>query len=133
MPRELITIQIGQCGNQLGCKFWDMALSEHAQYSSSKYFDDSMSSFFRNVSSAGENAQEIPLGNGRKEMQWLRARAVLVDMEESVLNETLSGPLGELFDSRQLIKDVSGSGNNWAHGHCVYGPKYEEKILDTIQ
>ena len=133
MPRELITIQVGQCGNQLGCKFWDMALSEHAQYSSSGCFDDSMSSFFRNVSSAGEKAQEIPLGDGRQEMQWLRARAVLVDMEESVLNETLSGPLGELFDSRQMIKDVSGSGNNWAHGHCVYGPKYEAKILDTIR
>ena len=29
-------------------------------------------------------------------------------------NETLNGPLGELFDGRQLIKDVSGSGNNWA-------------------
>ena len=30
MPRELITIQVGQCGNQVGCKFWEMALKEHA-------------------------------------------------------------------------------------------------------
>ena len=30
MPRELITVQIGQCGNQIGCKFWEMALKEHA-------------------------------------------------------------------------------------------------------
>ena len=22
--------QVGQCGNQIGCRFWDMALKEHA-------------------------------------------------------------------------------------------------------
>ena len=51
---------------------------------------------------------ELPLGNGDTPLEWLRARAILVDMEEGVLNETLNGPLGELFDGRQLIKDVSG-------------------------
>jgi hypothetical protein len=49
MPRELITIQIGQCGNQIGCRFWDHALKEHAFNSSGGVFDDSMGSFFRNV------------------------------------------------------------------------------------
>jgi len=40
-------------------------------------------------------------------------QAVLVDMEEGVLSEVMRSPLGELFDSQQFIKDVSGSGNNW--------------------
>lgn len=40
-------------------------------------------------------------------------QAVLVDMEEGVVNEILQGPLREVFDSTQLITDVSGSGNNW--------------------
>lgn len=31
MGREIITIQIGQCGNQIGRQFWSMALKEHAQ------------------------------------------------------------------------------------------------------
>ena len=22
MPREIITVQVGQCGNQIGCRFW---------------------------------------------------------------------------------------------------------------
>lgn len=35
-------------------------------------------------------------------------------MEEGVVNEIVNkGPLVELFDSKQLITDVSGSGNNW--------------------
>ena len=27
--RELITIQIGQCGNQMGAKFWEVISDEH--------------------------------------------------------------------------------------------------------
>ena len=44
----------------------------------------------------------------------VRAQAVLVDMEEGVVSELLRGPLSEVFDHRQLITDVSGSGNNWS-------------------
>jgi tubulin epsilon len=62
----------------------------------------------------------------------LKARAVLVDMEEGVLNNLLKGDLADLFDQRQFLSDVSGSGNNWAHGHEVYGPKYYDDILDKI-
>jgi tubulin epsilon len=54
MPRELITIQVGQCGNQIGHRFWDLALKEHAEHAKrtkNSLFDDSLSSFFRNVDS----------------------------------------------------------------------------------
>lgn len=43
----------------------------------------------------------------------LNPQAVLVDMEEGVVNEILQGPLRDVFDSTQLLTDVSGSGNNW--------------------
>jgi len=40
-------------------------------------------------------------------------QAVVIDMEEGVVNEILKGPLRDVFDCQQLITDVSGSGNNW--------------------
>jgi tubulin epsilon len=43
MPRELITVQVGQCGNQIGCKFWELALKEHAAYNPSGVYDDAIS------------------------------------------------------------------------------------------
>lgn len=43
----------------------------------------------------------------------LDLQAVLVDMEEGVVNQVLQGALREVFDSAQLLTDVSGSGNNW--------------------
>lgn len=43
----------------------------------------------------------------------LDLQAVLVDMEEGVVNQVLQGALREVFDTAQLLTDVSGSGNNW--------------------
>lgn len=51
MPREIVTVQVGQCGNQVGLRFWELALREHAQYNKSGIYDEALSSFFRNVDS----------------------------------------------------------------------------------
>ena len=29
MPREIVHIQAGQCGNQIGAKFWEIISDEH--------------------------------------------------------------------------------------------------------
>lgn len=34
---------------------------------------------------------------------------------------------------KQCVSDVSGSGNNWAHGHMGYGPQYKEEIEEKIR
>ncbi|OQS04693.1 tubulin epsilon chain isoform X3 [Thraustotheca clavata] len=126
MGRELVTIQVGQCGNQVGRQFWTMALEEHAKHTKNGIFDESMSTFFRNV----EHGYDLPMSQRIKN---LRARAVLIDMEQGPVAETLNGPLGELFDSSQFLTDVSGSGNNWAHGYALYGAKYKEDILEKLR
>lgn len=133
MPREVVTIQIGQCGNQVGCRFWDLILREHAHVSKAAVFDASLSSFFRNVDSRYTDPIDIPVGDGRSQLRTLKARSILVDMEEGVVNSLLSGPLADLFDARQRITDVSGSGNNWAHGHHLYGPMYRDSIEEKVR
>lgn len=65
MPRELVTIQCGQCGNQIGCRFWELALvrgsgtlsnnasimncvtmqREHAAYNAKGLFDEALSRY----------------------------------------------------------------------------------------
>ncbi|MGH0142520.1 UNVERIFIED_CONTAM: hypothetical protein FKN15_051344 [Acipenser sinensis] len=179
---------VGQCGNQVGSRFWDLALREHASVNKKGIYDEALSSFFRNVDtrSDGDNndisggkirslkaravlidmeegvVNEIlqgPLrdvfdskqlitdvsGSGNNwsdgdnndisggKIRSLKARAVLIDMEEGVVNEILQGPLRDVFDSKQLITDVSGSGNNWAVGHKVYGSTYREEIVENLR
>ncbi|CAH1785919.1 unnamed protein product [Owenia fusiformis] len=130
---QSVVVQVGQCGNQIGCRFWDLALREHAHTNKNGYYDESLSSFFRNVDSSRENASDIPLGDAKSKICALKARAVLVDMEEGVVSGIMKGPLRDVFDYNQLISDVSGSGNNWAVGHKMYGPQYREAILESVR
>ncbi|KAJ7550790.1 hypothetical protein O6H91_07G118500 [Diphasiastrum complanatum] len=132
MPREIITIQCGQCGNQVGHKFWDMALREHAASNPRAIFDHALSSLFRNVNSRIPSLQ-IPVADGKHPIRSLKARAVLIDMEEGAVNQLLKGPLSELFDEKQLFTSTAGSGNNWACGHDFYGPKYADVILEKVR
>ena len=117
--RETITIQVGQCGNQIGAQFWDLMLKEHENTPDN---DDSLSAFFR----------FSPRGRGSKQMD-MKARALLIDMEQGPLQETMRSPLGALFDQTQMVSDVSGSGNNFAHGHYMYGPKYRSAFEEGLR
>lgn len=149
MPREIVTLQVGQCGNQIGWRFWDLLLREHSMHSPPGMYDEGMSTFFANVdggsgSGEGDSGRAGPLvgkarpkgtslADGPIPRKSLRARAVLIDMEEGVVNQILRSPIGDLFERNQLITDVSGAGNNWAHGYSMYGPHYRESILDQVR
>ncbi|XP_067097685.1 tubulin epsilon chain isoform X1 [Osmerus mordax] len=128
---QSVVVQVGQCGNQVGCRFWDLALREHSHVNKKGIYDEALSSFFRNVDSRRSESGARDTTGGR--IQSLKARAVLVDMEEGVVNELLQGPLREVFDTTQLITDVSGSGNNWAVGHMTYGTAYREQIVEQLR
>eukprot|EP00792_Barthelona_sp_PAP020_P004580 TRINITY_DN2219_c0_g1_i1.p1 TRINITY_DN2219_c0_g1~~TRINITY_DN2219_c0_g1_i1.p1 ORF type:complete len:461 (-),score=103.53 TRINITY_DN2219_c0_g1_i1:7-1389(-) len=128
MPRELITIQVGQCGNQIGSQFWLKALQEHTIYDSSDKFTEELSSFFSLKNNTFPKFNP-PINYKAEDLQ---ARAVLIDTEEGVIGKTLKGPLQKLFSSDQIIKSNSGSGNNWAQGHNFYGPNVMNPFLDLL-
>jgi len=117
--RETITIQVGQCGNQIGNKFWQLLLNEHENTPDD---DDAISAFFRFSSRKNSSEQSN-----------MKARALLIDMECGPLTETMRSPLGSLFDSTQFVMDVSGSGNNFAHGYYMYGPQYRDKFEEGLR
>uniref|UniRef100_A0A8C0L3V7 Tubulin epsilon 1 n=1 Tax=Canis lupus dingo TaxID=286419 RepID=A0A8C0L3V7_CANLU len=123
-PASLIAV--GQCGNQIGCCFWDLALREHAAVNQVPSYN--LFPFFLSFRVVGDGGS---ISKGK--ICSLKARAVLIDMEEGVVNEILQGPLRDVFDSKQLITDISGSGNNWAVGHKVFGSLYQEQILEKLR
>ena len=75
----------------------------------------------------------MSIGDGKTQIKGLRARAVLVDMEQGVLGQIAKSPVHELFDQHQMISSVSGSGNNWGQGYHYYGTCYKEQILESIR
>ena len=117
--RETVTIQVGQCGNQIGNQFWATLLQEHEQ---TKDTDDALSAFFRFSPDMRGSSTLV-----------MKARALLIDMECGPLQETMRSPLGSLFDETQFVMDVYGSGNNFAHGHYFYGPRYRDKFEEGVR
>lgn len=117
--REIVSLHVGQCGNQVGSAFWNLMLLEHEKTPDD---DPALSSFFFFEPSKTNRSSHA-----------MKARALLVDMECGVLNETMRSPLGALFDDAQYIMDVSGAGNNFAQGYYHYGPQYRDKFMSGIQ
>jgi hypothetical protein len=37
----------------------------------------------------------------------------LIDLEEGVINRTMTSPIASLFDSQLSLTDTTGAGNNW--------------------
>ncbi|KZO99506.1 gamma tubulin [Calocera viscosa TUFC12733] len=122
MPREIITVQIGQCGNQMGSVFWQRLCAEHG------------------ISKDGTLEEWATEGGDRKDVFFYQAddehyipRAILMDLEPRVINNILTGPYASLYNPENIYtsKDGSGAGNNWAQGHQS-GEKIYEDIFEMM-
>merc|ERR1712130_323135 len=84
--REIVHLQAGQCGNQIGAKFWEIISDEHGIDPSGSYAGTSdlqleRINVYYNEASGGKY---VP-------------RAVLVDLEPGTMDSVRSGPYGQIF------------------------------------
>ncbi len=84
--REIVHIQAGQCGNQIGAKFWEVISDEHGIDPNGTYHGDSYLQLehinvYYNEATGGKY---VP-------------RAVLVDLEPGTIDSVRSGPFGQIF------------------------------------
>ena len=121
--REIVHMQAGQCGNQIGAKFWEIISDEHGIDPSGTYNGDSALQLERinvyyNETGAGTY---VP-------------RAVLVDLEPGVMDSVKAGPYGHIFKPDSFVFGQSGAGNNWAKGHYTEGKLYStNKMVETLE
>jgi len=120
--REIVSIQAGQCGNQIGARFWQTLCSEHAINAKGEY--------------VGEKAEELE----RVSVYFTEAdsaryvpRSVLVDLEPGVIDMIQSTPFGNLFRPDNFVFGASGAGNNWAKGHYTEGAEMVEQVLEVVR
>ena len=100
---------MGQCGNQIGCRFWELALKEHAAYNTRARYDEALSNASKTWTRGRVLPRASPSGTARAPIRALKARAVVVDMEDGVTNELLSGPMRDVFDTKQFITGQDSS------------------------
>ena len=108
--REIVHIQAGQCGNQIGSKFWEIITDEHGLNSQGVPEED------QNEIQA-ERLDVYYTDNGSRYIP----RAVLVDLEPGTMDAIRATPNGALFKPDNYCFGQSGAGNNWAKGHYTEG------------
>uniref|UniRef100_A0A5F5PH35 Tubulin beta 6 class V n=2 Tax=Equus TaxID=9789 RepID=A0A5F5PH35_HORSE len=103
--REIVHIQAGQCGNQIGTKFWEVISDEHGIDPAGGYVGDS-----------ALQLERINVYYNESSSQKYVPRAALVDLEPGTMDSVRSGPFGQLFRPDNFIFGQTGAGNNWAKG-----------------
>jgi len=136
MVREIIHVQVGQCGNQVGCAFWSAVTGEHNL--------DVKGMKWNQTESRDEDGDGLPdelekidvyfraTSNERQTAKWV-PRAVLVDLEPGTMDVIKAQPLGPAFKPDNLCFGNNGAGNNWAKGHYTEGAELVESVLDRVR
>ncbi|PPQ79100.1 hypothetical protein CVT25_002893 [Psilocybe cyanescens] len=123
--REILNVQVGQAGNQVGESFWQMLLAEHGiDYSGTYQGNDPLQ-----LQRAGVYFDEIVDGSQTRYVP----RSVQVDLEAGVCNKLRGGPMGKLFRPDTFLTSESGAGNNWAKGYYTEGAELVDSILDIVR
>lgn len=122
--REILHVQGGQCGNQIGSKFWEVICNEHGIDPTGKY-----------VSEGGNDTQLERINVYYNEASGGRyvPRAVLMDLEPGTMESIRSGPYGKIFRPDNFVFGQSGAGNNWAKGHYTEGAELIDSVLDVVR
>ncbi|KCZ80828.1 tubulin beta chain [Anncaliia algerae PRA339] len=120
--REIIHLQTGQCGNQIGSKFWEVLSEEHAINGDGVY-----------VGSKPEQLERINVYFSESSSKKYVPRAILVDLEPGTMDTVKQGPLGPLFRPDNFIFGQSGAGNNWAKGHYTEGAELVDMVMDSVR
>jgi len=120
--RELVHIQGGQCGNQIGAKFWEVISDEHGVDPTGTYHGDSdlqleRINVYYNEATGG---RYVP-------------RAILMDLEPGTMDSVRAGPFGQLFRPDNFVFGQTGAGNNWAKGHYTEGAELIDSVLDVVR
>uniref|UniRef100_A0A3B5QWT9 Tubulin/FtsZ GTPase domain-containing protein n=1 Tax=Xiphophorus maculatus TaxID=8083 RepID=A0A3B5QWT9_XIPMA len=94
--REILHLQAGQCGNQIGAKFWEVISDEHGIDPTGVYHGDSdlqldRINVYYNEASGGKY---VP-------------RAVLVDLEPGTMDSVRSGPFGQVFRPDNFVFGIA--------------------------
>jgi len=122
MGREIVCIAGGQCGNQIGAKFWEVICVEHGIDKTGEYIGENDNQLERiNVYfNEATGGRYVP-------------RCILMDLEPGTMDSVRAGSFGQIFRPDNFVFGQSGAGNNWAKGHYTEGAELIDSVLDVVR
>ncbi|PSC72040.1 tubulin beta chain [Micractinium conductrix] len=152
--REIVHVQAGQCGNQIGAKFWEASWGLGGSDRPPTVAPTGRSGPAvpptpperhvvcdeHGVDPTGTYAGESDLQLERINVYFNEAtggryvpRAVLLDLEPGTMDAVRAGPFGQIFRPDNFVFGQSGAGNNWAKGHYTEGAELIDSVLDVVR
>eukprot|EP01084_Bolivina_argentea_P197956 339108_1 len=119
---EIVTIQVGQCGNQMGHKFWQVISHEHGINPSGSYTGDS-----------DLQLKRIDVYYNESIVNRYIPHAIFMDLEPGAIDSIKAGSFGKLFRADNMIFSQYGASNNWAKGFYTEGAELIESAFDIIR
>uniref|UniRef100_A0A3B4UDC8 Tubulin delta chain n=1 Tax=Seriola dumerili TaxID=41447 RepID=A0A3B4UDC8_SERDU len=116
---SVVTVQLGQCGNQVGQELFGIICSDAQEGQRKTYSAASCERFFHQTAHGD-----------------FVARAVLIDMEPKVINHSMTKAATSgrwRYGDTSHFSQKQGSGNNWANGYCVHGPRHREVVEELVR
>ncbi len=126
MPGEIISIQAGQCGNQIGVQFWEQLFIEHG-------IQPDGTRVILPADDPNKKLDRTDVFFYQSEDGRYTPRSVLIDLEPRVINTITTGKYGGVFNPRNIYMapEGGGAGNNWAMGFD-HAEKKADVFLDML-
>jgi len=120
MVREVLTINVGQCGIQMGSTIWEQYCAEHGiekDGSNPSTHDDGTFQCFFEETGAG---QFVP-------------RNLMVDLEPNVVDDVKNSKFSAIYHPEFLLAGKEDAANNFARGHYTVGKEMIDKVNDRLR
>ncbi|KZC09080.1 PREDICTED: tubulin beta-3 chain-like isoform X2 [Dufourea novaeangliae] len=120
--REIVHVQLGLCGNNVGAKFWEVISDEHGLSPDGRFCGESeLQSQRLNVYfTQGPDCRYVP-------------RAILLDLDPGTLNSLLCSSCRGMFKPDNFVAGRASASNNWAKGYYTEGAELVDATLDLVR
>jgi len=124
MPtREVLTVNVGQAGIQLGNAVWKQYCFEHTIKTDGTLEDDAKddkSKYFTTFFEETGTGQYVP-------------RNITVDLEPTVVDDVRAGNYSQMFHPEFLLNGKEDAANNFARGHYTVGKEILDQVNDRLR
>jgi len=125
MPtREVLTVNVGQAGIQLGNAVWAQYCSEHKIKPEGKLDkkddEEVKDKYFTTFFEETGTGQYVP-------------RNITVDLEPTVVDDVRTGKYAQMFHPEFLLNGKEDAANNFARGHYTVGKEILDQVNDRLR
>jgi len=119
--REVLTVNVGQAGIQLGNAVWKQYCTEHGiKRDGTVENEDSKDKYFTTFYEETGAGQFVP-------------RNITVDLEPTVVDDVRTGEYAQMFHPEFLLNGMEDAANNFARGHYTVGKEILDQVNDRLR